>query len=501
MTAHSTIIRGRLLGGARAEGMKSPAQLTAMIRPLASSASLSRYSYQPELIRGSAQSASYSTSAPSLGYPDPKADRYAATPHDPSAVNTKFWKRLPDGRYQRPIFVAATKQHVGKTSTSLSIVSGLQKRFDKVGFIKPVGQQHVEVQSDSGETIRVDKDVCLVRERFNLHHLDYNYMSPVIIPRGYTKKFIDGEVSYERQIADIETAFEHVSETSDVVVAEGTGHCGVGSIVNVNNAKVASALGADMVLIANGGLGSAFDELELNRVLCQHHNVRIAGVVINKVIPDKLEQTRHYMGKALRQAWGVPLLGCVPDRPYLGCPALADLEKLFRTELVCGQKHRFRHYNVDDLNLVTTSLSRFLENLREKNSRTLYVAHVTRDDLILGFMAEYQRTRRENEPPFEAALIICGRKGKYQLSTEVKDMLNSLEGAPVMVVELSTHQAMQKIHAFTPKLNIDDTNRVGKAVEHYEPYIDFDELLRRTRSDNSSFNVPGDISFEDLRTR
>ena len=80
-------------------------------------------------------------------------------------------------------------------------------------------------------------------------------------------------------------------------------------------------------------------------------------------------------------------------------------------------------------------------------------------------------------------------------------MLNSLEGAPVMVVELSTHQAMQKIHSFTPKLNIDDTNRVGKAVEHYEPYIDFDELLRRTRSENSSFNVPGDISFEDLRTR
>jgi cobyrinic acid a,c-diamide synthase len=61
-----------------------------------------------------------------------------------------------------------------------------------------------------------------------------------------------------------------------------------------------------------------FDELELNRVLCQHYGVRIAGVVINKVIPDKLEQTRHYMGKAMRQAWGVPLLGCIPDRPFLG---------------------------------------------------------------------------------------------------------------------------------------------------------------------------------------
>lgn len=76
-----------------------------------------------------------------------------------------------------------------------------------------------------------------------------------------------------------------------------TGHCAVGSIVGINNAKIASFIGADMVLVANGGLGSAFDELELNRILCQHYNVRIAGVIINKVRPDKYEQTKHYMRK------------------------------------------------------------------------------------------------------------------------------------------------------------------------------------------------------------
>ena len=44
-------------------------------------------------------------------------------------------------RTQRPIFVAATRQHVGKTTVSLALMSGLQKRFNKVGFLKPVGQQ------------------------------------------------------------------------------------------------------------------------------------------------------------------------------------------------------------------------------------------------------------------------------------------------------------------------------------------------------------------------
>jgi BioD-like phosphotransacetylase family protein len=179
--------------------------------------------------------------------------------------------------------------------------------------------------------------------------------------------------------------------------------------------------------------------------------------------------------------------------------ALADLENLFKTELISGKEHRFRHYNTSDINVVTTSLTRFLENLREKPSRTLYICHVTRDDLIVGFMGEVQRRREATEKPFEAALIVCGRKGKYQLSQQIVDMLKGLHGAPVMSVELSTHAATSKIHNFTPKLNIHDTNRVAVAVNHYEPYIDFDELMRRTQASNASFNEPGSISLEELK--
>lgn len=420
------------------------------------------------------------------------------------------WAKFPDGsrfhkqvrgspgRKQRPIFVAATRQHVGKTTCSLALMSGLIKRYEKVGFLKPVGQQHVEVKSKTDETLRVDKDCVLVREYFKLHNIDYQDMSPVIIPRGYTKKYIDGEISLEDQITAVERAMTNVTAASDVILIEGTGHTSVGSVVGLNNAKVASLLGADMVLIANGGLGSAFDELELNRILCQHYNVRIAGVIINKVIPDKYDQTKHYLQKALMKAWGVPLLGCIPDQPYLGRPALADLENLFKSKLISGQQHRLRHYDIRDVNIVTTSLTRFLENMREKDRRTLYICHVTRDDLIVGFLGEFQRVRKASENKFEAALIICGRKGKYQLSTEVTDMLKAVQGAPVMVVDYATYDALNMIHGFTPKLNIHDTERVRVAVEHYEPYIDFDELIRRTQSGNSSFNEPGSPSFSSL---
>ncbi|CAB9517005.1 Phosphate acetyltransferase [Seminavis robusta] len=399
----------------------------------------------------------------------------------------RFWSKNPEtGRYQRPIFVAATRQHVGKTTVSLAVLSGIQKRFDKIGFIKPVGQQHVRVESlkSPGKEIRVDKDVELVKERFHLDHLDYEDMSPILIPRGYTKDYVDGKIAFESQLSDLESSMESVAAASDITICEGTGHCAVGSIVGLNNAKVASIMGADMLLVANGGLGSAYDELELNRVLCERYGVNVAGVVINKVIVEKYDQTREYMSKALMNNWGIPLLGCVPDRPFLGCPALADLERLFKTTLLCGEEHRFRHYNVGDINVVTTNLTRFLENLREKPKRTLYICHVTRDDLIVGFMGEHQRRIANGEDhEFEAALLICGRKKKYQLSAEISDLLQGLEGAPVMVVETSTHEATSMIAQYTPKLNIDDTNRVGVAIDHYEPYIDFDEILRRTQTD------------------
>ena len=66
---------------------------------------------------------------------------------------------------RKPIFVAATRQHVGKTTVSLALMSGLQKRFEKVGFIKPVGQQHIPI-TENGQTMRVDKVTTEIMDKF-----------------------------------------------------------------------------------------------------------------------------------------------------------------------------------------------------------------------------------------------------------------------------------------------------------------------------------------------
>ena len=59
---------------------------------------------------------------------------------------------------------------------------------------------------------------------------------------------------------------------------------------------------------------------------------------------------------------------------------------------------------------------------------------------------------------------------------------------------------MEAIQFFTPKLNIDDTSRIESAVNHYEPFIDFDTLLRRTTAvSNSSFDEPNEMDVGQKR--
>ena len=126
--------------------------------------------------------------------------------------------------------------------------------------------------------------------------------------------------------------------------------------MNLDNARVASILGISMVLVVNGGLGSAFDDLAINRLACAHHGVKIKGVIVNKVLPNKVDMIKDYFGRALSR-WNVPLLGVIPDGPYLSQPSMLDFEELFRTKLIAGEEDLLRHY--DSITLVSVSIIYF----------------------------------------------------------------------------------------------------------------------------------------------
>ena len=316
----------------------------------------------------------------------------------------------------------------------MAIVAGAIKALGEtnVGFMKPVGQKHVIVEND----LKVDKDVVLFKQHFNLVKCAYRDLSPVVMPSGYTKNFLDGKITETEQITAVKRSYEAISSQHKFTVVEGTGHCGVGSIVNLDNARVASLLGLDLILVVNGGLGSAFDELALNRLACENHNVKVKGVIVNKVLPSKVDMIQDYMSRALSR-WKVPLLGVVPDGPYLSQPSMLDFEELFRSKLLSGREDLLRHY--DQITLVSMDLRRFSKRLRtERHSKTLFVTHASRLDIVLSFISHSKIHESIWKEPFQAALVLAG--GSDIDSTEKQSLIELIQSQnrPVLFSTKST---------------------------------------------------------------
>ena len=215
----------------------------------------------------------------------------------------------------RQVYLAATGQNRGKTTTSIGLLDGFLRRGLDTRFMKPVGQRTI-----IEDGVPADEDAVLVRNVFGLTD-PLTVMSPVHIPRGFTKAYIHGDI-VEDLGARIMAAHAAVTRDGEILLIEGTGHAGVGAVIGLSNATVAAMLGAPAIIVSEGGVGRPIDEIVLNASHFASHGVRVAGAIVNKVDLDAqpgIVQTLE-RGLALHD---IPLLGVLPYRPILSNPTLA----------------------------------------------------------------------------------------------------------------------------------------------------------------------------------
>jgi BioD-like phosphotransacetylase family protein len=213
----------------------------------------------------------------------------------------------------RQLYLAATGQNRGKTTAALGLFDGFVRKGLRAGFMKPVGQRTV---IDRGEP--ADEDAVLMRTTFALPE-PYSVLSPVHIPRGFTKAYIAGEV-VEDLGAKVKRAHATFAD-HDVLLIEGTGHAGVGAVIGLSNAVVASSLGTPAIIVSEGGVGRPIDEIVLNAALFARHGVPVAGAIVNKVDIKAQPGIERVLQRGL-VPYDIPLLGILPVHPILSNPTL-----------------------------------------------------------------------------------------------------------------------------------------------------------------------------------
>jgi BioD-like phosphotransacetylase family protein len=358
---------------------------------------------------------------------------------------------------ERRLFVAATNQNDGKTTCSLGFVRGFCKYAQSVGFIKPVGQRFITFDSK-----RVYEDALMIRQACNLS-AEIEDINPISVDQHFTRQFLDDpEGMYPPLEKVIRESFSVAAKNNDLIVIEGTGHAGVGSVFGLSNAHVAKMLDAKVVIVTLGGIGRPVDDVSMNRGLFEKEGVPVLGVVVNKVMPEKLEQTRYYLSKAFHDC-GLPLLGVIPNVPRLAWPTVQHVADTIHADVLNAQECMGNE--IVDIIIGAMTPPNALNYVKD---RTLLIVPGDRDDIVLASVTMHL----VKEDVKISGIVLTGGIG---LQPQTMDLVTRTN-IPVLSVEMRTYDAASKIHDIIVKIRVTDAEKIEVATRLVEECVDLEQI-------------------------
>ncbi len=356
------------------------------------------------------------------------------------------------------LFVAATQQNDGKTTTALGLFSALQKRLGRIGFIKPVGQRFVEIEGK-----RIDEDSVLIDQTFSVH-TPLEAMSPIAVEPDFTRRYIE-DSNNEFLVRRIQNSFDRAAWEKDFVIVEGTGHAGVGSVFDLSNARVAHLLGSKAILITCGGIGRPIDEVALNKALFDKEGVELVGVILNKVLPDKFEYVCDFARRGLARL-GIDLLGAIPEEPILSNATLGQIAKTTKGTFLNGKKRSRRRVQKVIIGAMNSGHA-----MQYFKPGILIITPGDREDVILAALSA--STLSDHDDQSVAGLVLCG---DLQPSPPVLELLQHSE-IPAIATALDSYSVASSIHSMTVKTLPGDVEKIDKIQSLVEQYVEVDRLL------------------------
>ena len=360
----------------------------------------------------------------------------------------------------RNIYVAATGQHVGKTTSTLGLVASFKQRGLGVGYCKPVGQKFLDIQN-----LRVDKDTLLFADLIHFE-LNPDLHSPIILGAGATATYLDHQTP-ELLRDRLLHASHALSASNEVVIYEGTGHPGVGSVADLSNADVAKLLDAGVVMIVEGGIGSTIDKMNMCLALFREKNVPILGVIVNKVLPDKMDKIRHYLQLKLDRM-GLPLLGLMPYDRSLAFPLMKSVADAINGEVIYNNQQMDN--KVEDI--IAGSLIDMKE-LKSSNNLLLVVSTTTLEKAIKK-IEFFSKMLKLNESPL-AGIVATG---DGDLHSKVKKYVLQ-HRIPLVRTQLDSYGSVLKISRIEVKINLQTPWKIQRAIELIQENVDLDKILNQ----------------------
>jgi hypothetical protein len=355
------------------------------------------------------------------------------------------------------VFIAATRQNDGKTTTSLGLIAALQQFYPRIGYIKPVGQRFIEIEEQ-----KIDEDTVLMDSVFRLN-CPLVDMSPIAVEPDFTRKYLQSS-NNEALVKKIQKAFDRVAWEKDFVLCEGSGHAGVGSVFDLSNAQVAKILGAKVVIVTQGGIGKPIDEIALNQALFEKEGVEIIGVILNKVLGTKIDFITEFARRGLKRK-GLELLGVIPHQQVLSNPTV-DLIREELNATMLNQSPGLQNL-VAEISLGAMGAHNALSLFKPG---ALLITPGDREDIILAARTSLDGVQPES---LMAGIVLTGN---LRPSASVLKVIRQMP-IPVLLASDDSYQVTSKVHDLTVKTRPGDAQKITLIRDLIAQNVDVQKIL------------------------
>jgi len=230
---------------------------------------------------------------------------------------------------------------------------------------------------------------------------------------------------------------------------------------------VAKMLGSKVVIVSSGGIGRPIDEIMLNKALFEKEGVTLAGVIINKVRPEKYEQINRIVRMGLAKN-GLKVLGVIPYKELLSEPTVRQvLEELNFRLLSCKGSLETR---VDKILVGAMSPHDALKYFSDRN---LIITPGDREDMILAVVG-FQMDRAKDGLQI-AGIVLSGGIKPHK---SVVDLVGRAK-IPLLLAEGDTYSVASKVHDLTVKIRPEDKEKTRMIKDMIEKYVDIEMLAKQ----------------------
>jgi phosphate acetyltransferase len=357
-------------------------------------------------------------------------------------------------------FVAPTRQNVGLTSVSLGVVRALQRQGLKVGFVKPVSQEHHGIERSTHFATQICQIEC---------------------PHSLSIAQVVARVSAgqnDELLEDIVSLCMGAVQGVDVLVVEGMHLDPSNAFTARLNNEIARSLQAEVILVANARAVGAVAESRLAASQLKNEGCKVAGVIFNKAADNFDAASAQY------ELDGIALWGVIKYDAALMAPRTLDIARHLNAEILI--KGDIANRRVLETVIAARSVPEVIERLK---AGALVISAGDRDDVMLATALAASKGVQ-----LAGLLLTHSSKPDDRILELARQALNS--GIPVLSTDSDSFNTAIRITQLPPAVAEDDSERMSLVLDAVAEQIDMGMLMNAVKVPPSTRMSPPAFRYQ-----